>query len=800
MNVIWKKVWFDLWHTKTRTLLAVLSIAAGVFAVGVMFGMADLMNTMLDASHRAVIAPHLNMRLSVPVDRDVALGIQNVEGVEGVQPYNQVVVEYKIHPGDVWKQGVIHALDDFDHQKYELVELRAGRWPKKDDIGIERMAAQYLHLGLGDTVTFKVGKTERTLPISGLIRHPFVPPPQFQDLMFFFMDGEGLERLGVPAGKFNNLFARVTPYSLDHAKEVATAIKDHLGKENIGVVSTVYQDPDKHWARSVLDGITLVIQVMAAISLLMGAVLIYNTLAALITQQTDQIGILKAIGGRRSAILKVYLSGVLAYGLLALCIALPLGALVCFNTSRAFLNLYNIDYNVFQVSQKTLLLQVIAAIAVPLLAGLVPVLQGASITVRQAIASYGLGGDFGSNWLDRAVERIGQHLLPSHYATALGNLFRRKGRLILTQFVLISAGTMFLMVMSLSSSISLTLNRLFERRHYDVTLYFRENQRVDHIVEMARSVDGVEQAELWFIQSASLLAKGQLVKEAGIGSSIMGVPAGSDFFKPLIVAGRWLEADDERVLILTRETAEKNHINVGDTVILDMGNLGKGEWRVVGFYEPVFAGTYSSENIYAPQAALYEATKKHNQGRTLYVRTREHDARTVNAVTAELKALYEGRGLKLGTSQTEHEVRQQNEFQFNIVTSMLLSLSIIVAVVGGIALMGALSIGVVERTKEIGVLRAVGARSLTLMSMFVTEGLLQGLLSWLIAVPVSFVFSRPLASALGQAMFSATLDYQYNLPAVGAWLAIIVVIATLASVLPARSATCVSVRQSLAYA
>jgi putative ABC transport system permease protein len=169
-------------------------------------------------------------------------------------------------------------------------------------------------------------------------------------------------------------------------------------------------------------------------------------------------------------------------------------------------------------------------------------------------------------------------------------------------------------------------------------------------------------------------------------------------------------------------------------------------------------------------------------------------------VTTQLKALYEGRGLKLSTSQTEHEARQQNEFQFSTVTSMLLALSIIVAVVGGIALMGALAIGVVERTKEIGVLRAVGARSPTIMSMFVMEGILQGLLSWLMAVPISFIFSRPLASALGQAMFSATLDYQYNFSAVGVWLAIIVVIATLASVLPARSATRISVRQSLAYA
>jgi len=46
---------------------------------------------------------------------------------------------------------------------------------------------------------------------------------------------------------------------------------------------------------------------------------------------------------------------------------------------------------------------------------------------------------------------------------------------------------------------------------------------------------------------------------------------------------------------------------------------------------------------------------------------------------------------------------------------MMLALSVIVALVGGIALMGALSIGVIERTKEIGVLRAVGARSQTIL-------------------------------------------------------------------------------------
>jgi len=69
-----------------------------------------------------------------------------------------------------------------------------------------------------------------------------------------------------------------------------------------------------------------------------------------------------------------------------------------------------------------------------------------------------------------------------------------------------------------------------------------------------------------------------------------------------------------------------------------------------------------------------------------------------------------------------------------------------------------------------------------------------------VAVPVSFLASQPVAAGLGQAMFSATLDFQYNWGAVGLWLVLILGIATLASVLPARNATRIRVRESLAYA
>jgi putative ABC transport system permease protein len=278
------------------------------------------------------------------------------------------------------------------------------------------------------------------------------------------------------------------------------------------------------------------------------------------------------------------------------------------------------------------------------------------------------------------------------------------------------------------------------------------------------------------------------------------VPAGSDFFKPFMLAGRWLQPDDDRVIVITKDMAQKSNVTVGDTVTLDLAELGKDDWQIVGLYDPVFAGGFNPDMIYAPQDALFEVTKRYFRGNVMLVRTRQHDQNFVGPINTQLKDLFEARGIKVVLSQTEPENRKTSDFQFGIIVSFLLLLAVLVAVVGGIALMGALSISVVERTKEIGVLRAVGARTRTILGMFVMEGVLQGVISWLIAMPLSFLIAQPMAAALGKIMFSADLSFQYNWVAVVIWLFIILAISTIASVLPARSATRISVRDSLAYA
>jgi putative ABC transport system permease protein len=106
---------------------------------------------------------------------------------------------------------------------------------------------------------------------------------------------------------------------------------------------------------------------------------------------------------------------------------------------------------------------------------------------------------------------------------------------------------------------------------------------------------------------------------------------------------------------------------------------------------------------------------------------------------------------------------------------------------------------VIERTKEIGVMRAIGAQSRTIIGMFLLEAVVQGMLSWIIAVPLALLVTPVMANALGLTLFKSQLDYAFNIQAVFVWLATILVIAALASIVPARNATKINVRQSLTY-
>jgi putative ABC transport system permease protein len=278
--------------------------------------------------------------------------------------------------------------------------------------------------------------------------------------------------------------------------------------------------------------------------------------------------------------------------------------------------------SIFRLSPAAVWLQVAAATAVPLLAALLARAQGARITVREAIASYGLGGDFGSSRFDQWIDRVGASLLPSPYSLSLGNMFRRKGRLTLTLLVLVIAGVMFMVVMSLISSTNLTLDNDINRRGYDLRLGFIGDQRAEQVINMAEEVEGVAYAEAWYARNATILRAGERLQDsAGLGAQLTGIPVGSEMQRPLIVDGRWLQPGDDRALVVSQDTADENGLVVGDVIRLDLATWARRNGWSWAPTKSSTAADFATEAIYAPQEAVAAATSQVNRASLLYVAT-----------------------------------------------------------------------------------------------------------------------------------------------------------------------------------
>jgi putative ABC transport system permease protein len=126
-------------------------------------------------------------------------------------------------------------------------------------------------------------------------------------------------------------------------------------------------------------------------------------------------------------------------------------------------------------------------------------------------------------------------------------------------------------------------------------------------------------------------------------------------------------------------------------------------------------------------------------------------------------------------------------------------MAVLIAIVGSIGLTGTMSLNVLERTREIGILRAIGASDKAVMRLVMVEGLLIGMMSWLFGVLLAFPIGTLMANAINLALFGALADLTFTPVGVILWLLVVIILSVLASVGPARNATRLTIREVLAY-
>jgi putative ABC transport system permease protein len=217
--------------------------------------------------------------------------------------------------------------------------------------------------------------------------------------------------------------------------------------------------------------------------------------------------------------------------------------------------------------------------------------------------------------------------------------------------------------------------------------------------------------------------------------------------------------------------------------------------RVVGIADILF----EPPSVYVNQPYFSRVIGQVGKASQAQVLTEHHDsafqAQVAKAVEEQLKR----QGLELAGTVTNAQLRINSSQGINIIVIFLLIMAVLLAVVGGLGLMGTMSINVIERTREIGVLRAIGATDGAVLRIVIVEGVLIGVISWLIGALIALPVSKLMNDAVGVVFKAPGLSFHFSSAGVLLWLGIVVALAAVASFLPAWNASRVTVRDVLSY-
>ena len=792
LGIRWRKIFRDVSRNKTRSILVILSIAIGVFAVGAIASSQAVMMRELRNNYQS-INPSGAWISCDAFDAEFARTIARMPQVGEAEGRAQANVRVQTGPNQ-WTSLGLYALEDYANVRIDVIHPISGDWPpNKHEILIERSAMGLLKVKIGDVITIETPDGRwHELRVGGTVHdlNQFPSNLSFTGLGYVTLDT--ISWLGFPRSfSVLHITAAENQGDMQHMRVVAEAVKRKIERGGRWVSSTYVPQPGKHPASDTLQAISLVLGVLGSLVLGLSAFLIINMIGALLMQQVRHIGVMKAVGGRRSQVIALYLGMILIFSTIALAIAVPLSTVVGRGFVEFMANYVNFDVVDWNPPLRVYGLEIAIGLMTPLLAAIYPVLSGTRVTVREALSTFGTGKHtYGKGLLDRALERI--RGLPRPLLLSLRNTFRRKGRLALTLATLVLGGAIFIGVLSVQASMLRTLDDALAYWNYDFSISFNKLLRLSQIEGVASELPGVVAIECWNTSGTNRIHEDETQSQ---GIYMIALPPHTKMLNPVILQGRWLMPEDENAVVLNSDvTKEETDIRVGNEITL-MVDGRETTWRVVGIVKAILTGPIAYVNM--PYYGGLASTV--GRARSVQVITEQHDPVSQLRVAEALEQHFKDAGIRVNARETTGEIRARVEGQFNILVQLLLVMALLLAVVGGLGLMGTMSINVLERTREIGVMRAIGASDGAVSRIVISEGILIGIVSWAIGTAVAYPFSKVFGNAIGYAFLRGPVSYVFTLTGVLIWLAVVVVLAGVASFMPAHSASRLTVRDVLAY-
>jgi putative ABC transport system permease protein len=796
-RIWWRKIVREIASQRSRTALTVLSIAVGLFAVSLTFRTYVILSRNVLDLYAATVPPAIVVQL-VPADPQVATTLRRIPGVRAVEAVSHISARARI--GSTWRALALRGLDDITATEVNRISPESGAWPApRRAMLIERSYVAAGSVQIGDTLPVELedgrqyrlpvaGSTHDLGIVSGRLGNPVLQGYISLDTAEWLTGSRNVNELLIAVEEGQRDTAQIGAV----AERVRAALKD----AGCTIVQITTRDPGVPDTYTLLTAVFQTLNVLGGLSLALSACLVVNTTTAMLARHVPQIGVMKAVGAQSAHIFAIYLSMVLLIAVIALLLALPVAALCAWLLSTQLAWLMNYDVHSVSIPLGVILVELGAGIVTPLLVSAYPIGVAARVTVRDALGGL-QGGVVGGGNGGQSIPVRG---IPLAVLYAARSMFRRKARLILTLAALACGGAIVITVISAQASLTATLDQVADYWQQDLTVTFNQPERAARVVGEAMQVPGVDSVE----QQPAILAVRQRANnsESRDRYAIYGVLPDSELLRPTVVQGRWLQPSDRDAIVVNVDFLKREPgLALGDQLRLKIAGRTTA-WQIVGVVTThllIYGDSSIGQGVgYVSDAAFTEAIYRAQRTNRIIITTARHDAGFHGQVGRAIEAHFAQFGIQ-ALVQTQGETRGQISSFVSIVVVLLLVMALSFVAIGALSLVGAMSLNVLERTKEIGVLRAIGSSHRHVASIVVIEGTCIGLLSWFPATLLALPLSKLLSDVLGWSIVSWPLVYEFPLFAPLLWIGVVVALSAGASYLPAHHAARINVRNALEH-
>jgi putative ABC transport system permease protein len=789
MDMKLRKVMGDLRINPGRTILVIFALVIGIWGVGSILVSYTVLSRDLNENFVRTAPLHVALT-SKDFNRLDLAALRNRPEIEKAEFRDFATLRIETHPND-WIPLWLFGVEDFNNFNLaRIFDQKGNNTPKEPEDGamlIERDGLRFSDLKAGFPARVRAGGRVVDVPVTGICFDPAQAPGTQDHLIYAYVNKKTYPEITGEAVNQRLIIRFKNVKTKEDVRMASDGLVNYF--KSLGMVVDAVKIPKfmEHPHQWQLNTLLFMEGGIGFLAFFLGAVLVSQLIAAILAKQIRQIGILKAIGASRFKVFKIYLAMVLVLGVISGSIAIPLAVKSGYAYAYFVAGVLNFEVLTKSLPHHMYFYLVAASLLLPVSLSLPAILKGTKVSVREALSDYGIQQDAVAK-KSRIIDKLP---LPRHLLLAFQNTMRRKKRLAVTVTAMALGVAIFSTGFNVEQSLKDLLSDVNNSMKHDVQVVLINQIPKDEALKYFTSIDNISRIETWNGGRGGMQS---MIVSTDAGVGIIALPYNSDLFAFRSIKGRWLSGPTEPEIVMNQEAVELyDHPAIGSYHTLSVrGKQLKA--KLVGIVEEL-----EKPKIYMDKEQ-YDAFANPNH----YVNSLMFVAKNKNF--GKVMTLKKDIEMAIGPSnlQVLYVMMQAERVKIiydhlKIIFVTIVFFSLLVLVVSAIGMASATSINIMERTREVGVLRAIGATPKIIYNLFVAEGMIVSIISIFFGLLLSWPLSILASKFFGNLMLEVALRPTFSKIGFVITLIATLIFGWIASRVPARRAIQVSTREALAY-